>query len=151
QAIYRWRGGKAEQFIDLYTKRAQPFQIQQQIENLPTNYRSLETIISFNNDFFKHCSTFVFSNPSHREIYDASRQHHHLKGEGFIELSFLDFEPEDKDDTYGQKALEAIQKSQENNFELRDICIIVRKSKEGIALAEYLSVEGVPIISSESL
>ncbi|MBO3096919.1 UvrD-helicase domain-containing protein [Gelidibacter pelagius] len=151
QAIYRWRGGKAEQFIDLYTKREQPFQIEQHIKNLPTNYRSLETIVDFNNNFFKHISTFAFSDPSHREIYEASRQHRHLKGEGFIELSFLEFESEDKDETYGRKVLEAIQKAQENNFELRDICIIARKSKEGIALAEYLSVKGVPIISSESL
>lgn len=151
QAIYRWRGGKAEQFIDLYTKRTQPFHSLQYVDDLPTNYRSLETIINFNNNFFKHISTFAFTEPSHREIYEASHQYPHLKGEGFIEISFLEFETEDKDAAYGQKVLEAIQKAQENNFELRDICIIARKSKEGIALAEYLSVEGVPIISSESL
>ncbi|MGC1632194.1 MAG: UvrD-helicase domain-containing protein, partial [Gelidibacter sp.] len=151
QAIYRWRGGKAEQFIDLYTEDQQPFYTPQQVANLPANYRSLETIVSFNNDFFKHLSTFVFSNRSHQDIYEASHQHQFLDGEGFIELSFLEFESEDKDQAYGQKVLEAIQKAQENNFELRDICIITRKTKEGIALAEYLSIEGVPIISSESL
>src|SRR5690606_23844927 len=151
QAIYRWRGGKAEQFIDLYTKRTQPFHIEQHIEDLPTNYRSLETIVNFNNDFFKHTSSLAFSNRSHREIYEASRQNLHLTGEGYIELSFLEFESEDKDAIYGKKVLEAIQKAQENKFELRDICIISRKSKEGTALAEYLSVKGIPIISSESL
>lgn len=151
QAIYRWRGGKAEQFIDLYTARQQPFHTTQNIQNLPTNYRSLETIVNFNNNFFKHISTFAFSNGSHREIYEASHQEYSLKGEGFIELSFLEFETEDKDETYGEKVLESIQKTQKNNFELRDICIIARKSKEGIALAEYLSIKGVPIISSESL
>ncbi|MBA6151818.1 UvrD-helicase domain-containing protein [Gelidibacter maritimus] len=151
QAIYRWRGGKAEQFIDLYTKRTQPFHIEQQIDNLPTNYRSLETIVKFNNNFFKHLSTFAFSNPSHQKIYEASHQNLHLTGDGYVELSFLEFESEDKDDTYGQKVLEAIQKALENSFELRDICIIARKSKEGIALAEYLSKKGIPIISSESL
>lgn len=151
QAIYRWRGGKADQFIDLYTKRTQPFQIKQHVDNLPANYRSLETIINFNNDFFKHLATFAFSAPSHREIYKASRQNLFLKGEGYIELSFLEFEPGDKDDTYGQKVMDAIRTAQENKFDLRDICIITRKSKEGIALAEYLSIKGIPIISSESL
>lgn len=151
QAIYRWRGGKAEQFIDLYTKRTRPFQIEQHVENLPANYRSLEKIINFNNAFFKHLSTFAFSASSHREIYEASRQDLSLTGEGFIELSFLEFESEEKDASYGQKVLETIQNAQKNKFELRDICIITRKSKEGIALAEYLSVEGIPIISSESL
>lgn len=151
QAIYRWRGGKAEQFIDLYTGCQNPFQIEQKVENLPANYRSLETVVTFNNSLFKHLSTFVFSNPSHQDIYEASHQKQSLNGEGFVELSFLEFEKEDKDEAYGQKVLGAIQKAQENNFELRDICIITRKSKEGIALAEYLSIEGVPIISSESL
>ncbi|WP_299394265.1 exodeoxyribonuclease V subunit beta [uncultured Gelidibacter sp.] len=151
QAIYRWRGGKAEQFIDLYTKKQQPFQIAQEVKNLPANYRSLETIVSFNNDFFKHLSSFVVTDPSHREIYEASRQDQSLKGEGYIELSLLEFESEDKDDTYGFNVLQAIKKAQDHNFELRDICIITRKSKEGTALAEYLSVEGIPIISSESL
>ncbi|MEO5789996.1 UvrD-helicase domain-containing protein [Gelidibacter sp.] len=151
QAIYRWRGGKAEQFIDLYTEQQQPFYTQQKVANLPANYRSLETIVSFNNDFFKHLSTFVFSHRSHQDIYEASHQHQFLDGEGFIELSFLEFESEDKDEAYGQKVLEAIQKAIDNKFELRDICIITRKTKEGIALAEYLSIEGVPIISSESL
>ena len=151
QAIYRWRGGKAEQFIDLYTEQQHPFQIQQNVKNLPANYRSLETIVNFNNGFFQHLSTFAFSKASHQKIYEASRQDQSLKGEGYIEISFLEFESEHKDDAYGQKVLEAIQKAQEYNFELRDICIIARKSKEGIALAEYLSIEGVPIISSESL
>ena len=151
QAIYRWRGGKAEQFIDLYSGRQQPFHIKQTIENLPANYRSLETIVNFNNDFFNHLSTFAFSNASHQEIYETSQQEQSLKGEGFIELSFLEFEKEEKDEAYGKKVLDAIQKAQDNHFELRDICIITRKAKEGIALAEYLSIEGVPIISSESL
>ncbi|WP_027127625.1 UvrD-helicase domain-containing protein [Gelidibacter mesophilus] len=151
QAIYRWRGGKAEQFIDLYTENDHPFQIQQKVENLPVNYRSLKTIVNFNNSFFKHIATFAFTNPSHCEIYEASRQEQSIQGEGFIELSFLDFEKEEKDNAYGAKVLDAIQKAQENKFALRDICVITRKSKEGIALAEYLSIKGVPIISSESL
>lgn len=151
QAIYRWRGGKAEQFIDLYTDSARPFHIEQEVENLPVNYRSLQTIIDFNNQFFKHLSSFAFSNPSHSEIYAASQQEPSLQGDGFIELSFLEFESEDKDTTYGQNVLEAIQRAKQHEFEWRDICIIVRKSKEGIAVAEYLSIEGVPIISSESL
>ena len=33
QAIYRWRGGKAEQFIDLFNNE-NPFQIKKQVENL---------------------------------------------------------------------------------------------------------------------
>ncbi|MCK0123309.1 UvrD-helicase domain-containing protein [Gelidibacter sp. F2691] len=151
QAIYRWRGGKAEQFIDLYTKKQQPFHILQEVKNLPANYRSLTTIVDFNNNFFKHLSSFVVTDPSHREIYEASRQDQSLTGEGYVEISLLEFEVEDKDEAYGYKVMEAIKNAQSNSFDYRDMCIITRKRKEGIALAEYLSIEGVPIISSESL
>lgn len=151
QAIYRWRGGKAEQFIDLYSGQQHPFQLQQQVENLPANYRSLETVVNFNNTFFKHLSTFAFSNPSHQKIYETSHQQQSLSGQGYVEVSFLECDTADRDERYGQRVLEAIRTARSNNFELRDICIITRKTKEGIALAEYLSIEEIPIISSESL
>lgn len=151
QAIYRWRGGKAEQFIDLYTNLNHPFHIKQRVENLPVNYRSLEAIVSFNNSFFKHLSTFAFSDIAHQKIYEASHQDQFLQGEGLVELSFLEFEKEEKDEVYGLKVLEVIYKAQKNNFELRDMCVITRKKNEGIAIAEYLSIKGIPVISSESL
>ncbi len=40
QAIYRWRGGKAEQFIDLYSGN-NPFHLDSNIERLPKNFRIL--------------------------------------------------------------------------------------------------------------
>ena len=47
QAIYRWRGGKAEQFIDLFTSESKPFQIHQIVKNLPNNYRSFKAYCAF--------------------------------------------------------------------------------------------------------
>lgn len=151
QAIYRWRGGKAEQFIDLYTGLSRPFHIKQQVENLPVNYRSLKSIVNFNNGFFKHLSTFVFNDETHKQIYGISHQEPFLEGEGLVELNFLEFEREDKDNAYGQHVLETIQKVQNHGFEWRDMCVITRRRAEGKILAEYLSVNGVPVISSESL
>lgn len=151
QAIYRWRGGKAEQFIDLYNLSLTPFQIQQSVANLPANYRSLKTIVEFNNSFFKHLSNLSLSDASHVEIYKASFQDYSLNQEGYVDISFLECEKTDKDDEYGKKVMDIINTAQNNNFELRDICIITRKTKEANALAEYLSCEGIPIISSESL
>ena len=59
QAIYRWRGGKAEQFIDLFNKTKQPFHIEQKVETLDDNYRSFKEIVDFNNGFFKFLSQQV--------------------------------------------------------------------------------------------
>src|SRR5690606_37827754 len=39
QSIYRFRGGKAEQFIGLYDTQ-NPFTIEKKVSNLPYNYRS---------------------------------------------------------------------------------------------------------------
>ena len=154
QAIYRWRGGKAEQFIDLYTD-GNPFFVDKCVHNLPANYRSLKQIVAFNNSFFKHVSSFAFSNERHQKMYVESNQEDTIDKEGYIELSFLDLknkeEDEDKDVLHCQKVLETIQNARANGFELNDICIITRKSKEGIAIAEYLSSLDIPIVSSESL
>jgi ATP-dependent exoDNAse (exonuclease V) beta subunit len=55
QAIYRWRGGKAEQFIDLAKedKKLNPFSNKdKETLRLGTNYRSFSDVIHFNNAFF---------------------------------------------------------------------------------------------------
>ena len=62
QSIYRWRGGKAEQFIDL-SKEANPFSNpDKKLEHLDKNYRSYSQVIDFNNEFFKMLSA-EFSHP----------------------------------------------------------------------------------------
>ncbi|MCB0444414.1 MAG: UvrD-helicase domain-containing protein [Gelidibacter sp.] len=152
QAIYRWRGGRAEQFIDLYSHKKNPFQVKATVKNLPANYRSTQSVVQFNNSFFQHISQFAFSNPEHQAIYEASKQDLILKAEGYVELSFLELEEEDdKTELYCQKVLETIHKVLTHGFELSDICIITRKTKEGVAIAEYLSNQNIPIVSSETL
>ena len=62
QAIYRWRGGDVNQFINLNQKNS-PFQINPEIRSLNINYRSKNEIVKFNSDFFKtaHTGTFLHS------------------------------------------------------------------------------------------
>ncbi len=154
QSIYRWRGGKAEQFIGLYTED-NPFFVKKSVENLPANYRSLKQVVTFNNSFFKHLSGFALTDINHKTIYQNSHQKCTKNEDGYVELAFLYIknreDDEHKDDLHCQKVLEIIRKAQTNGFSLKDICIITRKSSEGIAIANYLSEEHIPIISSESL
>jgi len=151
QAIYRWRGGKAEQFINLYSKKEEPLIIKQYIENLPVNYRSSKTIVDFNNTFFKHLSRFVFSNPEHQNIFENCWQEYHSNDEGYVEISFLDTSTDEKELLYCEKVLDTIAKVQAQGHSLGDICIITRKTKEGIAIAEFLSQQNISIVSSETL
>ncbi|AXT18708.1 DNA helicase UvrD [Flavobacteriaceae bacterium AU392] len=152
QAIYRWRGGKAEQFIGLY-EHDNPFFIEKQNKQLPNNYRSYSQIVNFNNQFFKTLSGFAFSDSVYENLYQQSSQNIKKDKEGYVNISFLNIEKEDnKDLLYSQKVVETIEECLSNGFQLKDITILVRKKKEGVAIANYLTDEvGIDIISSETL
>ncbi|MDU8884762.1 UvrD-helicase domain-containing protein [Yeosuana sp. MJ-SS3] len=151
QAIYRWRGGEAEQFIGLFNDK-NPFHVEKEVFNLPTNYRSYEEIINFNNPFFKYLSSNVFSNSAYQELYGNAKQETVLENKGYVSLHFLDINQGDnKDEFYTQEVYNAIQKCLENNFQLKDICVLVRKKKEGVAIANFLNEKEIPVISSETL
>lgn len=154
QAIYRWRGGRAEQFIDLYNEEVEsPFQTPKTVENLPKNYRSYDQIINFNNEFFTFISEHL-SNPTYRELFEVySAQDTNDKKGGHISFNFIDHNEnkESEDDLYQLKTSEIIRQLKSQGFDYGDICIITRANKDGLQLADYLTQEEIPIISSESL
>ncbi|WP_233900148.1 UvrD-helicase domain-containing protein [Tenacibaculum piscium] len=152
QAIYRWRGGKATQFISLGASAENPFHIDKEIKTLDTNFRSYSKIIDFNNQFFQHTANFL-ENQDYKNLFiEGNKQSTTAKKGGFVSLSFLDKEEEKADEVlkYPKKVLETIQKVQKT-FSLNEICVLVRKKKDGVAVANYLSENGVQIISSETL
>jgi ATP-dependent exoDNAse (exonuclease V) beta subunit len=152
QAIYRWRGGKAEQFIALGSQEGNPFNIQKDVKNLATNYRSYSEIINFNNSFFQHSAGFLQNESYKRLFFEGNTQLENAKKGGFVSLSFLDKEEvkEDEKIKYPKKVLEKIKELKED-FYLNEICVLTRTKKDGIAVADYLSENGVSIISSETL
>lgn len=152
QAIYRWRGGKAEQFIALGSSIVNPFHVEKEIKTLETNYRSYTEVIDFNNQFFQHVANFL-DNQEYRKIFiEGNKQLTTNKKGGFVSLSFLEKEQEKADELlkYPKKILEIIKKTA-TSFSLNEICVLVRKRKDGIVVANYLSENGINIISSETL
>ncbi|PZQ92828.1 MAG: ATP-dependent helicase, partial [Flavobacterium johnsoniae] len=160
ESIYRWRGGKAEQFIEL-SKEHNPFNNpDKKIEHLDRNFRSYSEIIQFNNGFFRMISE-QFTNPDYKNLYENhSHQEHNSKIGGYINISFLpkiektegdDEETPDKTRQYVQATLVAIKKSLAQGFEYKDIAILTRRRDQGIAVAGYLTEQGIPILSSETL
>ena len=152
QAIYRWRGGKAEQFISLGSGVENPFHVEKKINTLETNFRSYSEIIDFNNQFFQHTSNFL-QNEDYKQLFiDGNKQFTTDKKGGCVTLSFLDEEDEKEDEVlkYPKKIVEKI-KTLEKEFSLNEICVLVRKKKDGIAVANYLSENGINIVSSETL
>jgi ATP-dependent exoDNAse (exonuclease V) beta subunit len=151
QAIYRWRGGKAEQFIGLYTQD-NPFQIEKHIEQLPKNYRSAQEIVRFNNGFFKYLSTFAFSDSSYQSVYESSFQEPIVGLQGYVNINFLNISRDDDVDfIYTNKTLQTVYSCLDKGYKASDICILTRKRKEGIAIAKFLTNAGINITSSETL
>ena len=168
QSIYRWRGGKAEQFIHL-SKENSPFSNKDiKAHNLDTNYRSFDEIITFNNQFFNFLSS-KFQNPDYLDLYqNQSFQKSNSKTGGYINISFI---PEiekteylenlsdeenieidsNKNDFYLIKTLQTIQEITDKGFEYREIVILTRNNKHGVLVANYLTENKIDIISAESL
>ena len=151
QAIYRWRGGKAEQFLGL-TKSDNPFPIEKEVVRLEYNYRSFNQVIQFNNAFFNYLSNTSFSSTDYSDLYKKANQIPVLNQEGFVNIQFLDLQKEDDvNELFPETVYETINKCLVNGYNLKDICILVRKKKEGVAIAEFLSEKGVRITSSETM
>ncbi|MDI1256896.1 MAG: UvrD-helicase domain-containing protein [Flavobacterium sp.] len=159
QSIYRWRGGKAEQFINL-SKEENPFNNpDKKLFHLDKNYRSYSQVIDFNNEFFKLLSN-KFENADYKDLYE---NHSHQKGNsqqgGYVNISFLppidtteDSEDTlDKTDLYVLATLQIIQKVLQLGFKYKDIVILTRKRGQGIAVANYLTEQNIPLLSSETL
>jgi ATP-dependent exoDNAse (exonuclease V) beta subunit len=161
QSIYRWRGGKAEQFIEL-SKDTNPFvNPDKKLFSLEKNFRSYSQIIEFNNDFFQFLSN-EFDNKDYKDLYaNHSFQKINDKIGGYVNLSFLpkkeknnDFHDEEtleKGELFLEATLKTIEKVKSNGFANKDIVILIRKKNQGTAIANYLTENNIPILSSESL
>lgn len=152
QSIYRWRGGDAQQFVNLYKGVGNPFQAEAKVKKLDTNYRSYKAIIDFNNSFFSFISDAFFTKEDFKMLYEDAHQKTLKKQDGYVNLSFLEFEnAEERTEAYIQKTLEIINSCIELGYSLKDICVLVRKKKEGIAISKHLTSKSINIVSSETL
>ena len=126
QAIYRWRGGEPEQLLKLCNNDTDFF-IKSSIVDLETNYRSRDEIIKFNNSLFTHISQFVFTSDIHKNIYNNCQQESNNNLGGYVGVNILKNMDStvEKENAYNLRLHEIIQYSLKNDYELRDICILV--------------------------
>ena len=163
QSIYRWRGGKAEQFIEL-SKTHNPFNNpEKKLFHLDKNYRSYSEVIDFNNKLFYFLSS-EFTNLDYQDLYENhSHQKENSKLGGYVNISFIP-KPEksedpdgsgedalDKNELYLLATLNTIEKAKKQGFDYQEIVILTRKRSQGIAIANYLTEQNIPLLSSETL
>jgi ATP-dependent exoDNAse (exonuclease V) beta subunit len=150
QSIYRWRGGKAEQFIDLCSD-TNPFSIEKRVENLPDNYRSGSQIVNFNNSLFKYAAG-TLQHPAYAHLFKESGQNPKKGDFGYVNIEFIESEnTAEEHEIYPERILKIIQNLENEKFKKGDICILTRKKKEGVNIASFLSENNIPVVSSETL
>ena len=151
QSIYRWRGSEVNEFLNII-KSENLLQCVQKTTPLKSNYRSGTAIVEFNNGLFQNiCKNFP-ANKLVQEIYKDSVQTTKTKFEGFVQVILGKTKANDElKDFYNLKTLEIIKNVISRGFSLEDICILVRKKKEGLIISKYLIENDIPVISSDTL
>ncbi len=169
QSIYRWRGGDARQFVKLpkltdkifsvnkeYVEKmleASCKQVPENPEEATTNYRSLENIVEFNNDFF---DTIKAGLPNLvKDVYRGHKQKSNKPGSGgYVEISFIP-EVKGEKESFEKETAEKVQSIIDGlvneRYDYRDVAVLCRKKKEAAAIAQHLTQNGLYVVSEESL
>lgn len=161
QSIYRWRGGEVEQFASLpnvFAHNDNPLVLEREetlIRNfnpqvLDKNYRSKREIIEFNNAIFRTLANKL--NPKYQRIYESLEQDFNPDNiGGYVQVEFLTAEKEEACELHLERTFQIVQDLVKKNYQLKDIAVLVRKNTDGQDVANYLSQNGIAVISSDSL
>ncbi len=175
QSIYRWRNGNVEQFVSLpklpqttlnnHPHRQNVFTGQYAEKNLPVNYRSLQSVIEFNNLFFEsYIHHPDYASETLLSAYkDLKQEFLPLKKGGYVEFQIgykqKNTRPEENEDNESEEeineridfTLNSIETSVKNGYNYRDIAILIRSHKEGEKVVEGLRKKNVPVVSNQAL
>jgi ATP-dependent exoDNAse (exonuclease V) beta subunit len=150
QSIYRWRGGDVNQFIDLI-EQGSPFQIKKKVNHLATNYRSAQSIVTFNNAFYQ-CLTQHLEYPENKILFgERAQQAVFSNQEGYVKLTFFREENDFEENPYTKRIVKDIEQCKQQGYSFLDMVVLVRKKKQADLIAKGLSDAGIPTITSTSL
>ena len=138
QSIYRWRNSD----WNLLDKEIEEnFEGKVKVITLKENWRSTQSIVDFNNEFF----TFAADNLGLSKIYADVKQEVKVEDsqEGCVTVDFCEDELE-MIDGYIEQAVAA-------GAKMSDMAILLRTNGEGKKVAEYLLSKGYSVISDDSL
>ena len=138
QSIYRWRNSD----WNLLDKEIEEnFKGKVKVITLKENWRSTQSIVNFNNEFF----TFAADNLGLSTIYADVKQEVKVEDsqEGCVTVDFCEDELE-MIDGYIEQAVAA-------GAKMSDMAILLRTNGEGKKVAEYLLSKGYSVISDDSL
>lgn len=161
QSIYRWRNANVKQFAGLpevensmnspvISERRDSLVRNYIGKVLNTNYRSVKTIVEFNNLLFDNLNAELLKE-DFALIYKEQAQLLKNLSEGYITIKTGKVPKDELDQVNFEEIKLQITNSLENNFDYRDICIICRYNYQGSLIANYLVEQKIPVVSSDSL
>ncbi len=163
QAIYRWRNGEVEQFVNLpgiYGRKEGPLHEERERmltshyvgRELDHNYRSRPGIVGFNNDLFRWLSSRL---PEREALIYSQLEQKAASREpgGFARLEFFPPGRDDIsfDDHNCTRVLEIIREVSDAGYRYEDMAILCRTNKAAGIIAKHLLKHGVQVVSSESM
>ncbi len=161
QSIYRWRNANVKQFTQLpHYEYEVGNQVMQEREanlirnfeekQLDKNYRSLNTIVHFNNSLFTQLASTLLDEDTSK-IYQNSTQQN-MGGEGgYVSLFAFDPKNEDADQANFTHIRLQVQSALSQGFLYSDICVLCKTNQQGHSIAHFLMQDQIPVVSSDSL
>ena len=152
QAIYRWRGGEVDQFIELQLKAASPSgkePYKMEACSLDCNYRSAAEIVDFNNQFFSSVAPKI-ENQKYSALFSSLNSKQVRGTGGHVSIEYIDYNG-DYEELQKARCLSNIEQLRKDGFNYGDICILTRTKAKGTVLVKLLSEKGIPVVSAESL
>lgn len=167
QSIYRWRSGNAELMVQLpdvptalpgspIAEEIGVFRQYYQPYHLEYNFRSVVSIVNFNNELFQWTME-KFSNeyPNLPRYYEKGKQQPRKMATGHVELQLLGEDHKIKAAAYADKTFqscqEIINQAIADGFRPGEIAIICRTNRAAVSLAGRLVEAGYRVVSPESL
>jgi superfamily I DNA/RNA helicase len=119
------------------------------LKTLENNFRSLKNVVEFNNQFFTWLSDTQLSG-KWKDIYAGVEQKPQEKNQGgYITIDVIT--KEDEADLAYTHMLKYVHQSVASGFNYSEIVVLVRGNTEGNNAADFLTQQGIPVISSDSL
>lgn len=149
QSIYRWRGSDWK-----LLRETVPAEFPDNSQRpLDTNFRSLSSIINFNNAFFKAAaevldgiSGYDKDGPMSEIYYDVKQDVYRSDEDpGNVSCTFC---PKNQE---LQKVLDSVMEAQAAGARLSEIAVLVRNNDSGEKVAAFLIDNGIAVITDDSL
>jgi ATP-dependent exoDNAse (exonuclease V) beta subunit len=158
QSIYRWRGGDLNLLLNKAMEDLSLYRDQLQEKTLQHNRRSAETIVTFNNQFFKLASQSLLLTKGLPEdprmlieVYREVEQQFESKVQGGVSIKFLDrndgqWTHDAMDDIIG-----LIRDHLAQQGRCSDFLILCNRNVEVAQMSQHLSLLGIPVDSEQAL